>query len=329
MERKIVKESEEIVLLKEQEEELGEDEEEEALSLCDLPNNEENQTKKEASGVSELAQEDFDFGGTLFKESEMCTADEVFYQGQILPLRHSISLPNDSRNSSTIRFMSRSESMEEHCHDTNSSSRSSSIRSQRSSSSGISSNISTPICTKYKPRIRNQFHSHPSPTPQVRITKVVQSNVNNSSRKSTLWSLFRVGLVTTPEIALQDLKSRSNKDYSGSRNSTSSSSSSGMSNYDNKMKSIILSKKKKQRFFLGSCKCSANAVETVPSNVLNMNKNRNSIITKTRKATEVNEHEDRKDVTENMKVTKKQSMSRHRTFEWLKQLSLEGSGDET
>lgn len=327
MERKVVRESEEIVLLKETEEELEEDdEEEEALSLCDLPNDEENQTKKEASGVSELVQEDFDFGGNLLmKESEMCTADEVFYQGQILPLRHSISLPNDSRNSSTIRFMSRSESMEEHCHDTNSSSRSSSIRSQRSSSSGSSSNISTPICSKYKPRIRNQFHSHPSPTPQVRFSKVVQSNVNNSSRKSTLWSLFRVGLVTTPEIALQDLKSRSNKDYSGSRNSTSSSSS-GMSNYDNKMRSIILSKKKKQRFFLGSCKCSANAVETVPSNVVIMN--RNGIITKTRKATEVHEHEDKKDVTENMKVTKKQSMSRHRTFEWLKQLSLEGPADE-
>lgn len=328
MERKVVRESEEIVLLKETEEELEEDdEEEEALSLCDLPNDEENQTKKEASGVSELVQEDFDFGGNLLmKESEMCTADEVFYQGQILPLRHSISLPNDSRNSSTIRFMSRSESMEEHCHDTNSSSRSSSIRSQRSSSSGSSSNISTPICSKYKPRIRNQFHSHPSPTPQVRFSKVVQSNVNNSSRKSTLWSLFRVGLVTTPEIALQDLKSRSNKDYSGSRNSTSSSSS-GMSNYDIKMRSIILSKKKKQSFFLGSCKCSANAVEsTVPSNVVIMN--RNSIITKTRKATEFHEQDDKKDVTENMKVTKKQSMSRHRTFEWLKQLSLEGPADE-
>ncbi|XP_055804256.1 uncharacterized protein LOC129873233 [Solanum dulcamara] len=311
---KITTESEEIVLLKEQEKELEEDEdgeEEEALSLCDLPNNEENQTKKEASRSTseEAAQlEDFDFnssGGNLLKGSEMCTADEIFYKGRILPLRHSISLPSDRRN----------------CHDTNSSSRSSSIRSQRSSSSGSSSNFNT----KYMPKIRNQFHSHPSPTPQVRFSKVnIQSNVNNSTRKSALWSLFRVGLVTPPEIALQDLKNRGNRDISGSRNSTSSSSSGSFSNNDNRMK-IILSKKKKQRFSLGSCKCSANAVETVPI------VNSRSTIKKIRKATGDHEHEDedKKNSSENIKATKKQAMSRHRTFEWLKQLSLEGPSDET
>ncbi|KAK4367808.1 hypothetical protein RND71_011600 [Anisodus tanguticus] len=310
----ITRESGEIVLIKEQEEE--EEDEENALSLCDLPNNEENQTKKEASGsVSDAQLEDFDFnscGGNLLKESDMCTADEIFYRGQILPLRHSISLPSDRRNCCTSN-------------DTNSSSRSSSIRSQRSSSSGSSSNFST-TCSKYKPKVRNQFHSHPSPTPQVRFSKVntIQSNVNNSTRKSALWSLFRVGLVTTPGIALQDLKNRGNRDNSGSRNSTSSS---GSSNNDNRMR-IILSKKKKQRFSLGSCKCSANAIETIlPSNVLIMNSN--STITKTRKVTEGHEHEDKKNSSENIKATKKQAMSRHRTFEWLKQLSLEGPVDET
>ncbi|XP_059294834.1 probable membrane-associated kinase regulator 1 [Lycium ferocissimum] len=312
---KNTRESEEIVLLKEEEEE--EEDEEEALSLCDLPNNEENQTKKEACGsTSEVQLEDFDFnscGGNMLKESEMCTADEIFYQGQILPLRHSVSLPSDRPNCSS--------------NDANSSSRSSSIRSQRSSSSGSSSNSST-TCSKYKPKVRNQFHSHPSPTPQVRFSKsTIQSNVNNSSRKSTLWSLFRVGLVTTPEIALQDLKNRSNRDNSGSRNSTSSSSSGSFNNNDNTT-GIILSKKKKQRFSLGSCKCSANAVATVPSNVLIMNSK--TTITKTRKATSRDhEHEDKKDSSENIKATKKQAMSRHRTFEWLKQLSLEGPSDET
>ncbi|CAN4079747.1 unnamed protein product [Withania somnifera] len=314
---KSARESEEIVLLKEQEEE-----EEEALSLCDLPNSEENQTKKEASGsTSELQLEDFEFDScccNLLKESEMCTADEIFYQGQILPLRHSISLPSDRRHCST-----QSMSMEENCHDTNSSS----IRSQRSSSSGSSSNFNM----KYRPKIRNQFHSHPSPTPQVRFSKVtIQSNVNNSTRKSALWSLFRVGLVTTPEIALQDLKNRGNRDNSGSRNSTSSSGSSGsFSNNDNRMR-IILSKKKKQGFSLGSCKCSSvNAVETVlPANVLIRNRNSNAI-RETRKATGVHEHEDKKDSSENIKATKKQAMSRHRTFEWLKELSLEGPSDET
>lgn len=307
---KITRENEDIVLLKEKQEEF--EDEEEALSLCDLPNNEENQRTKEAcrSISEEAAQlEDFDFnssGGNLLKESEMCTADEIFYKGQILPLRHSISLPSDRHS----------------YNDTNSSSRSSSIRSQRSSSSGSSSNFNT----KYKPKIRNQFHSHPSPTPQVRFSKVnIKSNANNSTRKSALWSLFRVGLVTPPEIALQDLKNRGNRDISGSRNSTSSSSSGSFSNNDNRMR-ILLSKKKKQRFSLGSCKCSANAVETVP--IVN---SRNSI-KKIRKASGDHEHEedeDKKDSSENMKATKKQAMSRHRTFEWLKQLSLEGPSDET
>ncbi|CAN4082989.1 unnamed protein product [Withania somnifera] len=323
---KITRKCEEMVLLKKQEEELEEaEDEEEALSLCDLPNSEENETKKEASEfASEVQREDFDFdscGCNLLKESEMCTADEIFYQGQILPLRHSISLPSDRRNCS-IQSMS----TEETCHDTNSSSRSSSIRSQRSSSSDRCSNFNT----KYKPKIRNQFHSHPSPTPQVRFSKVnIQSNVNNSTRKSALWSLFRVGLVTTPEIALQDLKNRGNRDNSASRNSTSSSSSGSFSNNnDHRMRSIP-SKKKKQRVFLGSCKCSVNAVETaLPANVLITN--RNSAIRKTTKAIGVHEHEeDKKDSSENIKATKKQAMSRHRTFEWLKQLSLEGPSDET
>lgn len=303
---KITRENEDIVLLKGKKEEFEEEDEEEALSFCDLPNNEE---MKEAYGsISEEAAqlEDFDFnscGGNLLKESEMCTADEIFYKGQILPLRHSISLPSDRHS----------------YNDTNSSSRSSSIRSQRSSSSGSSSNFNT----KYKPKIRNQFHSHPSPTPQVRFSKVnFKSNANNSTRKSALWSLFRVGLVTPPEIALQDLKNRGNRDISGSRNSTSSSSSGSFSNNDNRMR-ILLSKKKKQRFSLGSCKCSANAVETVP--IVN---SRNSI-KKIRKTSGDHKHEDKKDSSENIKATKKQAMSRHRTFEWLKQLSLEGPSDET
>ncbi|KAK4712119.1 hypothetical protein R3W88_006632 [Solanum pinnatisectum] len=309
---KITRESEEIVLLREQDEELEDEdnEEEEALSLCDLPNNEENEKKEEGSrSTSEEAAgklEDFDFsssGGNLLKDSEMCTADKIFYKGQILPLRHSISLPSDRRN----------------CHHTNSSSRSSSIRSQRSSSSGSSSNFNT----KYRPKIRNQFHSHPSPTPQVRFSKVnFQSNANNSTRKSALWSLFRVGLVTTPEIALQDLKNRGNRDISGSRNSTSSSSSGSFNNNDNKMR-IMVSKKTKQRFSLGSCKCSANVEETVPI------VNSRSTIKKIRNVTGDHEHEDKKDSSENIKATKKQAMLRHRTFEWLKQLSLEGPSDET
>ncbi|KAK4368417.1 hypothetical protein RND71_012209 [Anisodus tanguticus] len=80
----------------EEEEEDDEEEEEETLSLRDLPNNEENyQTKKLESPRRSVTQEVFDFCCFL-KNSTMCSADEVFFQGQILPLHHLNSLPSDS-----------------------------------------------------------------------------------------------------------------------------------------------------------------------------------------------------------------------------------------
>ncbi|KAK4341330.1 hypothetical protein RND71_039831 [Anisodus tanguticus] len=78
----------------EEEDDEYEEEEEETLSLHDLPNNEENQTRKE-SPCGSATQEDFDFCSFL-KSSTMCGADEVFFQGQILTLHYSSSLPSDS-----------------------------------------------------------------------------------------------------------------------------------------------------------------------------------------------------------------------------------------
>lgn len=98
-----------------------EEEEEEALSLSDLPINlvktEETQLRRESdeeggggrggeeegSGYSkehEKEEPEFDFGwwgnngprGSL--ESQMCAADELFFKGQILPLRLSVSSDN-------------------------------------------------------------------------------------------------------------------------------------------------------------------------------------------------------------------------------------------
>ncbi|KAA8531602.1 hypothetical protein F0562_006311 [Nyssa sinensis] len=314
-----------------------EEEEEEAFSLCDLPINEENQSRKEEAQTFRRTEEDFDFGssaGSVLTKSEMCSADEVFFQGQILPLRHSISsdsgLAGFSRNPSW--GVSRSESMD-HCYSggfTSVSSRSSSIRSYHSSSSGSSTAAAATTKTKYKPRVRNQFHSHPSPTPQIRVSSNIRhGNVSHRCQKSTIWSFFRVGLVRTPEIELQDLKDKVRGNYNnnpksfGSRNSTTSSDS----NYRNGNSSI--EKKKKQSFFdkngalFGSCKCSVNAIETVPSRIVLIKSN----------SVHVNETFTREEKEETVNKTKqqngKQTMSRHRTFEWLKELSLAGVPDES
>lgn len=111
----------------------------------------------------------------------------------------------------------------------------------------INSSITNSPLSSNEHRIRNRFHSQPSPTPQIRFSKNTHRNINSYNRKSTMWSLFRVGLVTTPEVALQDLKIRRNKHSNTSQNNSRNNSH------------------QRKRTFLGSCKCS---VETVPSNMV-------------------------------------------------------------
>ncbi|KAI3451956.1 hypothetical protein Pfo_008621 [Paulownia fortunei] len=314
----------------------GEEEEndEEALSLSDLPLIHQWRKEKEEEEESSLpreteTQEDFDFC-SLSKESEMCAADEVFFQGQILPLRHSVSSEKGllqycySRNAS--RSISRSESMDHYCSGGLISSRSSSISSHQSSSSGSSTVTMGP---KYKPKLppRNQFHSHPSPSPKIRFPSnrqgMISTNHRNCSKKSSVWNIFRLGLVTTPpEIAFQDLKTRcpinnTNGKNFGSRNSTSSNSSSISSSNSNK--------KKKPRALLGGCKCSVDAVDTIASRVV--------IIKRSASESDVEALEQENvEAMKPPKMTKKQAAKKHlshnRTFEWLKQLSLEGAADE-
>ncbi|KAK3017812.1 hypothetical protein RJ639_003669 [Escallonia herrerae] len=309
-------------------------EEEEALSLCDMPINEGSQPRKEElPRPMDKTQEDFIFsswGGSVLPRSEMCAAEEVFFQGQILPFRrHSVSsergltgLQKDIQ--SPDLQLTRSESMD-YRHSSgfkSATSRSSSISSHHSSSSGSSTTTTTTKGTRYKPRQRNQFHSHPSPTPQLRYSRIPQGNVGPGSRKSTVWSLFKVGLVRTPEnsAAVRTNTNASNKSF-GSRNSTSSSSSSLSNGKNNHKDAINVEKKKKKpvRFFdasalFGGCKCSAaNAVDYV-------------VI---KRSISVNEDRTKEDEVTDEAITKnrtKQAMSRHRTFEWLKQLSLEGGG---
>lgn len=298
-------------------EEDHDEELEESLSLCDLPINE-SENLHPTNEFSKESQQEEDFDFNFFNhiliskdETEMCVADEVFFQGQILPLRHSVSCDGDSGDGfariQTKYCFSRSDSSDHSSYSgglTSASSRSSSINSHHSSSSATSS--ATSATARRPPRIRNrnQFqYSHPSPKPQIRSSSSSSSVNSNRNSTSGFWSILRVGLMTPPPgIAIKDLKNRS------SRNTTSIN----VCNYNSTPKR---SNSKQKPFFLnkngavlfGGCKCSASSVGPNPS----------AIRTKSGSGSKESEN-----MTKN-KQEKKQEMSRHRTFEWLKQLSLE------
>lgn len=368
----------------EEESEQGEEvEEDEALSLSDLPLdfiNEETSLLRAGEEATTLTQgkeneEEFNFdswGGSLSAESEMCAADEVFFKGQILPLRLSVSSDsglfarseNGSRNIS--RCVSMSESMDRGGSTMDgltsiNSSRSSSTRSHCSSSS--SNSFITNTTRNSRPKIRNQFHSFPSPNPQIRVSNARLLGIGNGSssssrirsQKSTVWDFFRLGLVRAPEIELQDLKVRNNIISAANRSSVSRNSSSGSSstNSSSSVKNYSAAaenqqdlnmgnqQKKKQSSFLDKrkglfpgCKCSITAVETVPLNNIVVIKSsstaRESSSCKNFICKEsISSVQDMEKRLRELKIKKKskekqqgkQAMSRHRTFEWLKELS--------
>ncbi|XP_022774123.1 uncharacterized protein LOC111316438 [Durio zibethinus] len=363
-------------------------EEEEALSLCDLPVNlikEENQVqpRNDEAGESQAskAEEDFNFGswgGSLSTEPEMCAADDVFFKGQILPLRLSVSSDSgltgcrhDSQN--TGRCLSRSESMDHGSLSRftriGSSSRSNSNRSSHYSTSSSNSitvtarnfnsvvNSNSSFNFKSKPiKITNNFSTHPSPKPQIRLSKTRPVNVSSRNQKSSMWDFFRLGLVRAPELELQDLKVRSNNTNANrnsvSRNS-SCNSSNGSSSTKNGTSKIVVNigtegaknqqdlKKgflEKRIGLFSGCKCSVNAVETVPlNNIIIIKSNKNSekekamlhaaMKEKKKLLQELKIRKNRKE-KENEKQEGKQAFSRHRTFEWLKELSHASYVDE-
>ncbi|XP_024978380.1 uncharacterized protein LOC112515707 [Cynara cardunculus var. scolymus] len=288
-------------------------EEEEALSLCDLPTNDQEistNSKKE----DEDDTEDFEFGSchggaaALLPEN-MCNADEVFFQGQILPLRHSVS--SDAAEFS--RKINRSASM--------------SVVNSRSNRTDPKT-IRLSNGYKYKPRTRNQFHSHPSPSPQIR-TQSFRTLSHSNPKTSSLWSFLQVGLLKPQEIGLSDLKNRSKR--FGSHNSNSSSTSSSMNSTieqnqnqnqnQNKIENPRKNTKKKQRLLFSGCKCSADSIEsTRKETVGKKEKTKKTTTTMTKEDDMFQFHENRKEST--MIGDGKQAVSRHRTFEWLKQLSI-------
>lgn len=278
-----------------------EEDEEETLSLCDLPVSASNgdNTQQNAETAKALEAEDFDFGswgerGTVLMETEMCAADEVFFQGQMLPLRNSVSSESATQAS---RCASRSESM-----DHSLSSRSNSTGSHNSTSTSTVSTTST--SSTYTPKFRNQFHSHSHPSPKPQIAPGPRhGNVTIRCRKSNVWSLFKVGVVRTPEMELQELKLRS----------ISSSSSSRKSDLLEMKPHEEKKKKKADRFIFDGCQCSADAVETVI-----ILKNKKSFINER----ERKQVEEKKGVTEKQRKQGKQALHHRRTFEWLKDLSI-------
>ncbi|KAK8606882.1 hypothetical protein V6N13_052635 [Hibiscus sabdariffa] len=330
-----------------------EDEDEEALSFCDLPVSfikEENQIqpRSEEAGESQAikTQEDFNFGSWgnfLSTEPEMCAADEVFFKGRILPFRFSVSSYSgptgchSQDNQKKSRCLSRSESTDHSSlsrfPSVTSSSRSSSTGSSHYSTNSSSNsskvtarNFNSITNSKSKPNeSRNNLDAHPSPKPQIKLSKTRPVNISSRNQTSTMWDFFRLGLVRAPQLELDYVKIRNNNNSSNrssvSRNSSCSSSKTNSSNI-NQLDSI---KGFLRKGLFGGCKCSVNVVETVPlKKIVVMMKKKSE----KEKGMSHAAMEEKRKLLQEVKIKKKmkekregkQALSRHRTYEWLKEL---------
>ncbi|CAK8562500.1 unnamed protein product [Lathyrus sativus] len=295
-------------------------EQDETLSLSDLPLSLNNPCKEQLSEINETTQEEFNFRswvGLFSTEPKMCVADEVFFQGQILPSSR-LSFSSETgllSNHHGKQFKPNQESLSFNNGCFNE------FRSNSSTSQNSTTSSSTSSTTKTK--VRNQFHTHPSPKPQIKSS--CPRKCITQSRKSSVWEIFRLGVVPTPEIGLQDLKVRSsNHRNCVSRNSSSSSNS-------NSTKSGQMSKKKndnggksnhvlkhlvgKRGGLLSGCDCS---FETVVING-------SSGVKSDYKTESTKKHAVKEKVMEWKKQKQRQKqgkkvLSRRRTFEWLKEL---------
>ncbi|KAG2724233.1 hypothetical protein I3760_01G008000 [Carya illinoinensis] len=320
-------------------------EEDEDLSFCDLPvisyftKEDDGQSRKEDASAAETQELEFDFGakgGSTLKESEMCAADEVFFQGRILPLRVSVSsdtgltlFRHASNQKISTQCISRSESLDHGSMGTgsgsnsNNSSRSSSTRSSHNSLGSCTTGSTYTIeRTSKQTRLQNHLLSCPSPKPQVRLSNTRQGSLGSRSQNSSSWDYLRLGLVPTPEIEMLDPKVRRsssvNKSASGSRNiRVTSDKSCYDSNMVEQRRPAGFLEKRIGRLLSG-CKCT----EAVSSNVVIIKSNAN-VATQTKKENLVGLKLRRKQLQE-QKQQGKQAMSSHRTLEWIKELSHAG-----
>lgn len=335
---------------------IAEEDEDEALSLSDLPlplasedspaggesrTEEGRRDDRDRTGPCGTEDPEFDFGsrvgGSLSSGWRMCAADELFFQGQILPLRLSVS--SDSLRPDARRSVSRSDSMEIGSISTRvssmGSSRSNSHGSSHYSSSSSSRSSSMTNSSRASFSRVNPFHAHPSPKPQIGPSPVKFRTRSQKSPPppSSMWEFFRLGLIRTPDIGLAELKLRksvingsADNQCLMSRNSSSSSSDSSVNNggpgsgADIKIKNAeekTDDKKKKskngERFlngsFLGGCRCSVDAVSSSVFAVKSGGQARASNV------------EDDGELVGKVGLMTKRKASRHRTFEWIKELS--------
>ncbi|XP_028796350.1 uncharacterized protein LOC114751834 [Neltuma alba] len=193
-----------------------------------------------------------------------------------------------------------------------SSSRSSSVRSQNSSSSISSANSITNPEISNKPRMRNQFQTHPSPKPQLKVSNSRQVSFGHLNRKSSAWDFVRLGVVPAPEIGLQDLKVRRCTNNNKNKTSASSNGSNDTSSERSNNHGFRRMVGKAGGGFLKGCKCS---VETVPFDIM--------IAKSTTKKTESTTHAMKEKAKQKQR---RKAVSRHRTFEWLKELSHASHG---
>ncbi|XP_019710682.2 uncharacterized protein [Elaeis guineensis] len=302
------------------------EEEEEALSLSDFPVAIHKANDKESKS-SDDAVEDFEFrisvGGSLLSnaaETDMCAADEVFFQGQILPLRPSVS--SDNGLFSTSWCPSRSDSMDRHSSAISSlgfeSSRSSSRSSSSVSRSHSSNSHSSMGCEPPRVSVSNNFYTHPSPIPQVRIVRKRSAGRRSMSSSTPGWGIFRLGVIKTPEIELYDSRSRRSSSGGMSNNNqkrdgdvergkkvsnANDGNGSGPYGHSSDASKGEAKAEKKAPRLVGrgfGCRCSPDSVEIVSSNV---------VIAKKKKE-------------EGEGLKRSESMSRSRIFEWLEDISI-------
>ncbi|KAI9088971.1 hypothetical protein K1719_029250 [Acacia pycnantha] len=280
---------------------------------------EDERSRKADSQVLETNEEfDFRLWGSSFEETEMCAADEVFFQGQILPLQLNANKFNRYKSMSldSLDHGSLSESR-------SNSSRSSSFKSQNSPNYSTSSiTILTPRVSVSESRVKNRFHTCPSPKPQLKVPLPRQASFSNVGRKSSTWDFFRLGVVPAPEIELQDLKVRSTKNSvsrSGSTSNSGTTKSGKIMSTNHGLKQFL----DKGGGLLSGCKCSIDMpLDTVIINSRTKSTEETESATRAMKEKVVIEFEKEK---QRQKQGKNKAVSSRRrllrTFEWLKELS--------
>ncbi|XP_056163855.1 probable membrane-associated kinase regulator 1 [Syzygium oleosum] len=349
----------------------ADEDEDEALSLSDLPlhlaggdsraaadDGEESRTEEgrredqDRAGSCGTEDQEFDFGsrvgGPCSSGWRMCATDELFFQGQILPLRLSVS--SDSLRDEGRRSVSRSDFVEIGSISTRASSmgssRSNSHGSSRyssSSSTSRSSSMTNSSSSRASFHRVNPFHAHPSPKPQIGPSPGKFRTRSLKSPPSSMWEFFRLGLIRTPGIGLAELKPRKSTVNGAadiqcliSRNSSSSSSNGSVNNgglasgnnknVEQKTNDSMSKSKNRERFllngsFLGGCRCSGDAVSSSVFAVMGGGG-------QARRASNAGDDDEVVGKIRLMTTAAaaaaaeaKRKASRHRTFEWIKELS--------